>query len=559
MSASGAEFNARQAHGPRTHLVALVILAGTLRVGLVEAQPIHDPENPGAQPIHDPENPGIQTIHDPENPGIQTIHDPEDASLGGGGPGPGAAPFVSVTSFRGQLRALTAMDVARDPNDEHTLETQAYAGLVLTHRFSARWSARLEGRLRWTMLAQSREGNPPIAVTRDSWEGRVEPDIGQTYLSFRRDAWSVRVGTINFSWGSTDITRPSDTINPRDLRLGPLASRDETKIPVFATDLGWATRHWELQWLVVPVFVPHRADLYGSDNAMIRDGGIIDAPGAGALFRSAIDPSLRHLAQPLLVQTSLPRPTPENASVGARATARYGGADISAGYMFGWDRTPRVALSPAGRRLLDAFQDGIDGSLDGEQFGALLEAQQSIDEGNALIDARHLREHRVSVDGVRYFGPVGVRAESTWSPAQTFAVSDIRTVRRAQIASALGLSYESSGGRWLVVVEGFHGHVFRRDADGEFALHQDRRAGIGTAIDVGLARSANRVRLRSLLLLQPRHGDYVFSPSVRWAVDGRLDVDVGAMTIGTWGTSSRSLGAVFSNTDQVYVRGTWAF
>ena len=354
------------------------------------------------------------------------------------------------------------------------------------YRASDRWRFVLEGRLSWMMTGASAEGTTTVIPEAESVQGRVSPQLRDFYAAGRAGNWLIRIGNQSIVWGSTDFSKPADIINPLDLRDSFSMERDDMRVPIPALDF---TRVWDdVSWefVVIPFFSPHRVSVFGTDVSPIRPSSIALGVVPGAEDLVLIDPSLEDLAQPLLLQTELPEETPRNASVGSRLTLIRGGWDVSAGYLYGWDRTPFAAFSPAAVTLLNtALGSGNDLTADAPEVQAVLEA---LAEGDPLYSATYRRLHTAQIDGVTYAGPVGIRFEAAVSPSRTLSLTTLESVRRPTLTSALGLSYESSDGELVLAGEVFHHKVFLRADDALGLLGLDDLIGAGAGFQLGLAR-----------------------------------------------------------------------
>ncbi|MCW5256839.1 hypothetical protein D8B22_12120 [Verminephrobacter aporrectodeae subsp. tuberculatae] len=103
----------------------------------------------------------------------------------------------------------------------------------------------------------------------------AEGDLEQVYVDFaRRGAWRLKVGRQLIALGVSDYFQVLDMVNPRDERTLGLADLKESRIPVFATRLGYEGDRsgWEL--IVKSEFRPHRYGRPQSDfDPFIAIGG----------------------------------------------------------------------------------------------------------------------------------------------------------------------------------------------------------------------------------------------------------------------------------------------
>ena len=415
----------------------------------------------------------------------------------------------------------------------------------------------LEGRLGWLMTGASAAGTTTLIPEAESVQGRVDPQLRDFYVAGRAGNWLIRIGNQSIVWGSTDFSKPADIINPLDLRSGFAGARDDMRVPVPALDFTrvWDTVTWE--FVVLPFFSPHQVSVFGGDIAPIRPSGITLGLVPGAEDLVLIDPSLEDLAQPLLLQTELPEETPRNASVGSRLTLIRGGWDVSAGYLYGWDRTPFAEFSPTAIALFGAALEANDLSGDAPEVQAVLEA---LADGEPLYSATYERMHTVEIDGVTYVGPIGVRFEATASPRRTLTLETLESVRRPAVTSALGLSYESSDGELVLGGEVFHNYMFLRgaDADGLFGLND--LLGVGAGAQLGLARYetldgsfASKLSFQMGGFYLPSGRDAIFNASILCQLKDPLELSVGTTLFHSFG-AQESLGDLIDRGDSIMVK-----
>jgi hypothetical protein len=575
---------------------AALALAATAWCGPLWAQAgaIVDPENPGAASggIVDPENPGAASgaIVDPENPGVSSgaIVDPENPGAASGAivdpENPGAAsgaivdpenaaaasPAVAVapepaarsgeTRFRGSIASIAAADFAHDVAGEDTFGWRNRFALSLRHRFSDRWSATVSGALVWSTNAAPASGDGVFALGDAAWSAQVEPRLDDLMVSGRHGQWLFRFGNFVTSWGVSDFTNPVNIVNPVDYRAGLLATSGEGALAVPTLDATWVSGRAAWQFLIVPFFVPHRIDLYGSDNAIGRSGSALAETVPIGLVSQIIDPSLRDLVQPLLVQTKLPEELPQNVSLGSRAVFTAGGADIGLGYFFGFDRQPHIETSASLQGAL-AFV-GVSG-LDElpERFAESPEVQAVFDDlvaGKALFSAEYRRQHTFVFDFVRYFGPIGVRAEAAFSPQRGFYTTRAATLRRPSLSTAFGLGWESGTGEIVVGAEVFHTYGFTREGDGDFVLDTDELLGIAWGGDWDLGSVTERDGALSQLGLRvggvilPQDSAALLVPELHYELTEATDLAAGALIVLT--SDSSGPGDLYRGNGQAWLR-----
>ncbi|MFT4706108.1 MAG: hypothetical protein ACI81R_003826 [Bradymonadia bacterium] len=521
---------------------------------------IGDPENPANSGlIGDPENPANSGfIGDPENPGV--IADPQNSTTTRPAAPPSATPAYSAprATFRGAFRSSAELDWRREDAFEDTLVLEQRLQSQVRYRISDTWAATLEAKLRWGMRAPGDADRAPLLTDTERWRGQLRAELGDFYFAGRAGRWLFRVGQQSIVWGSTDITRPADVINPRDFTLGFSTTPGDLRLPIPAFESTLAGDRVAWQFVVVPFFIPHRLNLASGGNAIQPTVDALLGSGAAATLSAiqpgAIDGSLDELLDPLLPQTSLPEQLPGNISAGTRITYSYSGVDVSLGYFAGFDRVPYASLSPELREVLALAAGGV-----ATQDPRLIEATQAVlgqlAAGEAPLASEYRRLHTIEFDGVTYLRSLGVRWELVAQPARTVYTRDLRAVRRPMLTGALGLGYESGTGEFIVTAEPYMQHTFTRASDGPYLLDLDTLFAVAFASQLSLGAfdgtSGKRWEDLSVTiggLWLPEQGDWVLSPSLDFALNDVLALTLQSTWVLAYGDSP-SIGDVFDASD----------
>ena len=495
--------------------------AGLASVQPVEAgETIFDPENPGfeeeedddenedgepeddkSQESDDTSDDGSLIIEDPERPDLpgDSDDDPGDESDGDDGDHDEVdrEEVAAGSGFRDTEWTLDygiglLVDPGIGPDGYDAFEVVGGLGMELRHEMSARTSAVVSGDFSyWAGAGQEF----------DQWRTHFEPRLDRAYLTHRPKNWSLSFGKMRNSWGSTDIIRPGDVIDPAELR-------DPRGTGGFATGAGqlsatatYSSDDWSLRGVFVPFFTDNRTSLFGRDTSLTHERNpMVGEQLPFLLAADALRDENIHLDTNPFVETGAgPRALPKNVSGGLRGTTTVSGTDLGVGVFYGWDRTPWVELDES---LRVAF--AADGEFDPEEFDE--EEDFELPAADEAVDAEYLRRTTLLVDFARYIGPIGLRADVAVSPRRVFYTTDLAPVRRPMVFSAAGLSYERllGGERPLgVTLEGFWLHPFgadsgptrwmiaadeRGEADDELLLFDDGYYGLATAInwDTGL-------------------------------------------------------------------------
>lgn len=530
-------------------VAALAAGVGIAASGMAQGV-IVDPENVPAGAIVDPENVPAGAIVDPENVPAGAIADPAPRTS-----------FVPSTTFQGNADAGFWIDTAHQTADEDTLELATRVGLRVRHAFSQRWSATVEGALEYRATAGSDDAHDSVlAPDGDRWQGRIEPRLVDLTVAGRAGDWLLRMGHLVVAWGVSDFMQPADVINPRDLRAGLSSDPSQAVLAVPAVDATWIRGPVAWQFVVVPFYVGNRVDLWGSDAALAREGSPLAAQAPVGALAALIDPTLEEFAQPLASATRRPDETPENVSAGTRVTLRAGGADVSAGYFFGWDRMPSLQIAESLRGFLAALDPADPFAINGE----LLAVVADVDAGRDILVAAPERLHVVELDAVRYVGPVGLRFEVVFSPERTLYVEPLASVRRPVLSGALGVGWESSTGEAAIGAEAFGTWAFTEPGDPTFLLGSDRLGGVALGAQWDLNSVApqsvlGRLRLRLGGVIVATHADALVTGEVGYDVGRSGEIVLsGAAVIDGEGPSD-GVGDLYRGNDQIGVQYATVF
>ncbi len=575
-----------RSRGPRpSRAIALAVVVCVLvPPAWVSGETIRDPENPEIEAGDDEEDRDgseadeadeTEVIADPDNPeqpsGEGAESRAEEASDEGA---------ISAGSFRAEYATGVAVDTGWEREGEDVVEWAGRADLRLEQPLSPQWHAVVAGEFEHWIGAERREGEPNYLLNAADPRGAVDVRLGESYVAYRADRWTFRGGHLVTSWGSTDLVRPGDVVNPIDATpSGPPGARGDRLVPQPAVELSYTRPNWSLTGLVVPFFRQNRVAVLG------RDAGVAAErlPALGTQFpvldllEQTFDRSLYEDLQPLVLATRRPEEFPKHASAGLRATGTRWSTDFGLGYFFGWDRTPYLSVEPEVRELGRlAVEDGQvlqDYDLQGfigrnpealELMNSLSEKQR---EGDRLIESRYRRMHTLLVDVARYLGPVGLRLEAAFQPERTFLTRDLRSVRRPSLFTAVGASYEEliEGRPLALSLEGFWLKPFGAESDltqwlvapsehGEEAepllLFEGGYPGLVGAVDWATPLWDLDVRVGSLVELET--GGLVVTGQLgrRWA--SWLRTSIGATIYTGPDPSSRvSLGGLYDPNDRV--------
>lgn len=531
--------------------LASTLVASTALAQSSDEELILDPENPAVETPDQPEKAASEpedeqleapddsgdemTILDPENPAVETgdtssLEGEAGQSTGGFSYDEPEESGFQTATFLGSYATESRLDLGFDDHED-IFEQLNSLKLRLEFDPSAGLSVVLEAEFtHWWSFEQGLE-NPAAAY---------DARLLDAYVLWRDGRFSLAVGNLVTTWGSTDLIRPADVVNPVDL-TDISGSGALEKIPQFTVDATYSGDDWSVQGLLVPFFVPNRVWLFGRDTAPLSARADSEVQTTLLdLSTRLVDQSRVEEIQPVLLSTSEPDEGPQSFSAGARLTATAANTDFGLGYFFGWDRTPFLRVDEDLREFLEIaasdpdFRDDFDllglVSRNSELVPRLQSIQAKAARGESLFESKYLRQHTVEADAARFFGPVGVRADAVFQHSRTFVTSDLSSVARPTFSGALGLSYErlvDEKDSLIVTVEGFAIHALAADApltealipaerrgssDAELILFEDTTFGVATAISWSIPAPELQIQLGGISLL--KSADLIASASI---------------------------------------------
>ncbi len=453
---------------------------------------IFDPENPAVQGAEEDEeesedsaesDDGEETIFDPENPAVDAQPDEQDeVELAE----PRLEPIEdepaqpSNATFLGAYATSLGVDTAWEGRNEDIVEWTNELEFRLEYDMPGQSRAVVEGEFFHWMVGKENPTETDLLFNATRGRASYKPRLGEAYLLLRDDNLTFRVGNLVTPWGSTDIVRPGDVVNPRDLtRFETVTATSDLLLPQFTAELAYSASDWSVTGLLVPFFEPNDAFVFGRDFALINPYNPVLGDQLPILVaaQQLIDRSRWDDVQSFFAATRVPDEIPRNVSMGARATATWWNTDFGLGYFYGWDRTPWLEVDEELRELLSlAAEDGrVLEELDLLGFAVrnpqavplTASVAQKAADGEELIATEYRRRHTVVADVARYIGPIGVRADVAFTPEQTLFTDQFESLRRTTIFGALGLSwerFESEDDLLAVTLEGFWLHPFDRNS-----------------------------------------------------------------------------------------------
>ena len=552
---------------------------------------IFDPENPalsgseeeddggGPESIFDSENPNASGASDESSSGSEQILDPDNPRHSQQSSSESSEPqiFTPRSFLRGGYQGRFFADTGFEGHEEDIFLLENRLDLRAKVDFSENWTAVLEGRLEHSLWGEGNPDGVDLFVNGEHFQGQFEASLRDAFLSGRFDNIFITVGNQSVVWGAGTLTQPSDVINPLDYGGGTLSTPADQRLSIFAVELSAVFDRIGLSAVLVPFFRPHKFSVFGTDFAFFNSsGGLGSGFPLTELLGELVHPSLQPRVQDDLAVTEFPEALPENMSAGARFTSTYGGVDLGVGYFFGWDRTPFLEMDEDMAALMnlvatdEQFLEDFDFTALALRHPDFFTLQQAVSEkaeaGEVLFRSTYRRRHTVEVDMVTYWGQLGIRLESAFTPGRTQFLDGMEAATLPVWNNALAFSYERSESL-AVHVEGFWVHTFDIPKGREILLSGEDFYGCAALFNFGLAEfdALDRTEWASLSfqvagIVGLNDLDVMLYPSAQWAFSDALHLTIGGMFF--WGpdlSEEVSIGGLYDNNDQAYISVDAAF
>lgn len=590
-----------------------VILLSLLSLNASAEEVFCDPENPACQAAEEEEQetPGDSSgrpeeeqtsspqpgegdellLCDPDNPACQSTS-PETPD---GAQGEDQTPRVIFNDPSGQVAAppsnadfeLTwgsalSVDTRWQGEGEDIVELGSSVNAGIGLELDPTLSVDLQLQLRYWTGGQRREDGPNLLVNAQNPRADFDVRSGVSALTWRPGRFSLRVGMLQTDWSATRLVRPANIIDPTDRRsfgmVGP--ARADGTLSQLTAEVGWSAPGWSLTGVVVPFFTPDQVVLFGRDVALAGPRSPLSSSfPLVQLLQQFIDPSVYEEAQVLLWAPTQPDERPRSASLGGRFAATVLNTDLGLSYFWGWDRTPYIEIDESAAELLSLLANDEQIFVDFDFTGfirrnpraAILARELSVkaENGEEVIVQEFDRRHSVMLDFARYIGPIGVRADAVFSPAQNFSTETLGTIRRPSLSGALGLSYERIDGErvFAITAEGFLVEPFSRTAGvTQFFVPEERRGeegmeaaiigrrlyGVAGGIAWDIPVIETNLQLGGVYNISSK--DVIANAALRRGVTDSVWVTLGASVFEGPASSERlTLGGLFDINDHVYL------
>jgi hypothetical protein len=239
-----------------------------------------------------------------------------------------------------------------------------------------------------------------------SLRARWEPELREAYVGLYRGDLDVRLGQQRVPWGQSDLFRPNDVLNPRDLRDPVLAETELLSVPVPMARVDVVLGDARLELVGEPFFVPDRVAFEGDNWALVQPDA--PAPLRSYLYWADRSADAQVAAGGRAIGDSVgSRPARvADASGGARFLMAGGKVDFAATYHYGFWGLPDVHFDPRLWHALYAL-DLVHTSQ--AEFDATARQLQL-----PPVDIEYVRRHHVGVDAATTAGPLVLRLDGAW-------------------------------------------------------------------------------------------------------------------------------------------------
>lgn len=467
----------------------------------------------------------------------------EGGGQGAQGSSGAAAPAsrgLSRVAFAGRYSSRAAVDLRWDGGGEDVVDWRNRLTLHTEYDPSPSLRVVLDARFTHKLLLEgAREPGDTRPETR---RGIFEPELGEAYVLWRSSfGLDVAVGNQVFSWGRTDFTAPLSTLNPMDLRDGPLDASSSPLLPVWSVEVSQRLGDVTLTGVWIPWFQPHRVDLFGSDWAVMRPGLDLPIPEPFSLMLDAVDPTRYEELQDVFMTT---RDPPQDGVTGADAAARLtttvGPVDLGITYAYQWDRTPSFVYDN------DAFIPALLGVIGGDAA--------SVPTLRRSFSSTYKRRHLAGLDFATTWGPVGIKGDVAFSHQRTFYTDDMRPFRRPSLLWALQLDY-LLGEVLALSVEVSHLAVFDLPAGTKLAVIEPQTVTVSWMAQLLLFE---QLELSVIGIWGASVGDLMLKPRARWRLSALAAVEVG-LALFVAGPDPQSFASLYDANDFVYLDTSFNF
>jgi len=422
------------------------------------------------------------------------------------------APEVGI-----QITPLVAVDTAQTQNEDHWESWTWIRASAKQKTENGRWfiAINADHNLR---SGEDTEGLWHMAAGESGWAGSVGP----THL---------RVGVLNERWGKLDLLPTIDVLNPRDLRAGPLATIESSRIPIpmMTIQAGNSTVRGEVTYAPFPE--GDHIQMTGSDWSVIRPGmiektfaGIPNWAGADNPFLEGtikelstalteLEPSTQRALGGALQQIGNPENYGHKGNISGRIEVE--GPGIDAALVAANIRSP-MPVTKLSKRYREMLSTGSLPAFD--QFEDLASEDP--------ITSSWPRTWMTGAELSTVLGPIGVRAEGGWWSKRVVQQTWLDSTTTPSVSSGLGLDYASGSifflgleGRWQHLLEAVPRPFFTRKDVFE----------VGSTLRLSVLNE--RLQIQTAGLFNLTFEEWLARPEIRWISSDHLSVGIGAVLI----------------------------
>jgi hypothetical protein len=389
----------------------------------------------------------------------------ETLDLGEGAPAarelpspPPETPSLQRQQMLGWARTLAHVRLAGSTRREPA------PGTVPDQRALSRTQLFLEGRYaragRLELVISGLVGVTAVADDLDGSGARAEwePELREVTAGLFLGALDLRIGQHRLPWGQSDVFRPNDVLNPRDLRDPLLAETELLRVPVPMLRADVAVhRDVLLQLVFEPFFVPDRVDLEGSGYALFQPDTPLAYRAQVAFSNASADPAVRSFAAHLSGDVRRREPDIEEAGAGARARATLGPVDLALGYFYGHSGLQSLEADPS---LMQALFMTDFTQLTQPQFDAAFHADPP-----PAISVRAHRNHHVGLDAVTTIGQLALRLDAAFDSNRVFYDPQLAAVHTPAVEVVGGVEVQTGDLSRNLIFEIDYTHLFDASAD----------------------------------------------------------------------------------------------
>ena len=294
---------------------------------------------------------------------------------------------------------------------EDVTRLSGQALVTLDHRARAWLRLKVGGRLLYWLTTRRPESKETFYLFNGSLHhSELEVELMDTYAAVRVNAWlDVTAGHVTQVWGVTDLVNPNDVLAPRDLRFGAFMDPETARLPTpLLRAEAYLPAGLQAAVYLLPVFTPHRMDMFGSDFAMLGPAAPQTLQWLGAVLDGVLDDSVEGLAQDALVQSRRPRPF-QDPTPAARVGWTRAGWELSLCYAWLFERQPVMRMRrDLALSLAPLLAAGGGGALGAEALQRLM--GQLVREPFP-IESTYRRQHHAGLSVSGSVGPLAVNLD----------------------------------------------------------------------------------------------------------------------------------------------------